>query len=58
MRALAQRSAQWRHISSAPRDGRWVTLGWLANDNLEYEVRARWINGRWEGDWTPTHWHR
>jgi hypothetical protein len=50
-------SVRWKNISSARRDGKTVTLGWLPNGIVEHEVRSRWVNGRWEGGWTPTHWH-
>ena len=47
----------WLPISDdAPMDGRLVRLGWLPNDRLEYEVVSFWDNGRWSGEWTPTHW--
>ena len=44
-------------ISQAPRDGRKVRLGWLNTDGtVEHEVVSRWCHGKWEGNWTPTHW--
>lgn len=56
--SMASSTVRWRNISSAPRDGSYVTLGWLPNGIVEHEVRSRWIRGHgWEGDWTPTHWH-
>ena len=47
----------WRSMKNAPKDGRWIILGWMVNEHiLEHEVRSRWAQGKWEGNWTPTHW--
>jgi hypothetical protein len=47
---------QWGPIAGAPKDGRVVTLGWLSPKGIELEVSSRWVNGGWEGNWTPRHW--
>jgi hypothetical protein len=47
---------RWYPIQDAPKD-REVILGWIVNPpTVEQEVRSRWLNNKWEGDWTPTHW--
>jgi hypothetical protein len=50
------RRIEWSPIDDAPRDGRTVTLGWLAHGVAELEMTSRWIDGCWEGNWNPTHW--
>lgn len=47
---------EWRDIETAPKDGRLVDLGWIANGMLELRRVARWQKGQWTGGWTPTHW--
>jgi hypothetical protein len=50
----------WQPIETAPKDGRYVTLGWRPNGVTEYQTESHWVkghvNGHWEGNWTPTHW--
>lgn len=46
----------WKHIETAPKDGSLVELGWLPNGIVEHRVFSRWKHGRWQGQWTPTHW--
>lgn len=47
---------RWAPIVEAPKDGRTVTLGWLQNGIVELEMTSRWVDGHWEGNWSPTHW--
>jgi hypothetical protein len=37
--------AQWKPISTAPKDGRLVELGWLPNGRVEHTVKSRWRSG-------------
>lgn len=50
----------WEPISTAPKDGCQVWIGWFSNGILEKALLSEWINdyltGRWLGWWTPTHW--
>ena len=48
------RTIIWRDIAMAPKDGRLIEV----RDAYDKHgpKRTRWINGQWEGGWTPTHW--
>ena len=49
----------WSTIRSAPHDGRLVMLAWIVNyPTLELVKVSRWRHGKWEGNWTPTHWRK
>ena len=53
------RTIVWRPIASAPKDGRLVEVAWLAGHGESVQhgpKRTRWLEGQWEGGWTPTHW--
>lgn len=48
--------ANWLPIDSAPKDGRNVVIGWIANGRLEHSQVAHWNKNRWQGGHMPTHW--
>lgn len=57
----AKMTNEWEPIRTAPRDGTQIEVAWIVNyPNIEKIEITRWIGdskkGKWEGDWTPTHW--
>jgi len=57
----AAMAEDWKPLSSAPKDGRWLLLADMIDGDLTDVCEGRWNGGEWEtvapaGEFIPTHW--
>lgn len=46
----------WQPIETAPKDDKWIIVGWLPNGVVEETAYTQWRGDHWSGWLTPTHW--